>query len=87
MYNINKSNKMDKIDNKNISKTFTFVKDKPLYALISCKKEVFMIGRKMEIFIAKRNYNTSSLETLKEHKPFNVVKIDNEKSFIIESNH
>ena len=78
---------MDKIDNKNISKTFTFVKYKPLYALISRKNEVFMIGRKMEIFIAKRNYNASSLETLKEHKPFNVIEIDKEKSFIKETNH
>ena len=78
---------MDKIDNKNIPKTFTFRKDQPLYALISRKNEVFMIGRKMEMFIAKRNYNTSSLETLKEHKPFNVVKIDKEESFIKEINH
>lgn len=87
MYNINNSNKMDKMDNNNTSKTFTFRKDKPLYALISCKNEVFMVGRKMEMFIAKRNYNTSSLETLKEHKPFNVIKIDKEKSFIVEANH
>lgn len=78
---------MNKIDNNIPSKTFTFVKHKPLYALISHKNEVFMIGKKMEMFIAKRNYNTSSLETLKEHKPFDVVKIDNEKSFIIETNH
>lgn len=78
---------MDKIDNKNIPKTFTFIKDKPLYALISCKNEVFMIGRKIEMFIAKRNYNISLLETLKEHKPFNVIKIDKEESFIKEANH
>ena len=87
MYNINNSNKMGKIDNNNTSKTLTFRKDQPIYALISCKNEVFMIGRKMEMFIAKRNYNTSSLETLKEHKPFNVIKIDKENSFIIEENH
>ena len=78
---------MGKIDNNNTSKTLTFRKDQPIYALISCKNEVFMIGRKMEMFIAKRNYNTSSLETLKEHKPFNVIKIDKENSFIIEENH
>lgn len=87
MYNINNRNKMDKMDNNNIYKTFTFIKDKPLYALISRKNEVFMIGRKMEMIIAKRNYNISLLETLKEHKPFDVIKIDKEESFIKEVNH
>lgn len=87
MHNINNSNKMNKMDNNIPSKTFTFVKHKPLYALISHKNEVFMIGKKIEMFIAKRNYNTSSLEILKEHKPFNVIEIDKEKSFIKEANH
>lgn len=45
-----------------------------------------MVDNIIEMLAKKLKYN-SLLETLKEHKPFNVVKIDNEKSFIIEANH
>ena len=38
----------------NLKQQIMDLKDKPLYALISCKNEVFMIDRKMEILIAKK---------------------------------
>ena len=78
---------MDKIDTNNTLKTFTFKQEEPLYALVSNKNEVWMVGNILEMLVIKENYNTSLLETLKEHKPFDVIKIDKEESFIKEANH
>ena len=78
---------MDKIDTNNILKTFTFKQEEPLYALVSNKNEVWKVGNILEMLVENRKYNTSLLKTLEEHKPFNVIKIDNEKSFIKEANH
>ena len=77
---------INNMDNKNNS-ILTFNQDEALYALISCKNEVWMIGNVLEMLIVKEKYNESPLYILKEHKPFDVVKIDVENSFIKEAKH
>lgn len=78
---------MDKIDTNNTLKIFTFNQEESLYALVSNKNEVWMVGNVLEMLVIKENYNTSLLEKLKENQPFNVIKIDKEESFIKEANH
>lgn len=72
------------MDNKN---TFilTFDIDEALYALVTCKKKIWKIGNIIDMIRYKRHYNTSKLEEVKKHQPFDVVKIDVENSFIKEA--
>ena len=83
---INNKNKIDQINN-NIIKTLTFIKVEPLYALISGKNEIQKIGNIIDMIRLSDQYNSSFLDIFKEHKPFKVIKIDKEKSFIKEANH
>lgn len=78
---------MDKIDNNIIPKILTFRKYEPIYALISSKNEIWRIGNIIDMLVLKKRYNNPHLIMIKEHKPFNVIKIDKKNSFIIEANH
>lgn len=69
------------MDNKNNS-ILTFDTDEPLYALITCDKKIWEIGNVIDMLSLKARCDTSKLEELKKHKPFDVVKIDIEQSFI-----
>ena len=74
------------MDNKNNS-ILTFDTDEALYALITCNKKIWRIGNVIDMLNLKTHCDTSKLEELKKHKPFNVVNIDVENSFIKEAKH
>ena len=74
------------MDNKNNS-ILTFNTDEALYALVTCKKKICKIGNVIDMFDLKAYCDASKLEELEKHKPFDVVKIDVENSFIKEAKH
>ena len=74
------------MDNKNTS-ILTFDTDKTLYALITCKNKIWRIGNKIVMSELKEHYNTSQLEIFEKYKPFDIVKIDVEQSFVKKAEH
>ena len=74
------------MDNKN-NTILTFDTDKVLFALITNEKKIWRIGNKIVMSELKTHYNTSQLEIFEKYKPFDIVKIDVENSFIKEAKH